>query len=150
MSASATDFSCSDETYDVGQETYELSEATVEQRLSAELDSAQSELAAAEVALLEATERAAKASERAKRLEAAVAALNGVADVPIDKGRDLADSDTAVEPLPPKKPKPDNPLAHVKCAGCGSYGTMYEGIQQAPSGAVVRLMTCNSCGNQVL
>lgn len=99
------------------------------------LDSAQSELAAAEVALLEATARANSARESAARLESAVAALNGSSPPPAAK---------------PRKKDSNNPLADVKCQGCGSIGKMAEQVVAAPSGTTVRMLVCGNCGNQVL
>ena len=49
-----------------------------------------------------------------------------------------------------KEEEANNPYAHMKCSGCNQLGTMNEVIMQAPSGAPVRMMTCSSCGNQVL
>lgn len=49
-----------------------------------------------------------------------------------------------------KEEQANNPYAHIKCSGCGSMGTMDDVILQAPSGAPVRMMVCNSCSNQVM
>jgi formate dehydrogenase maturation protein FdhE len=38
----------------------------------------------------------------------------------------------------------------LKCAGCGSRGTLQEQVIQAPSGAYVRMLVCGSCRNQSL
>ena len=44
----------------------------------------------------------------------------------------------------------NNPLAHIKCSGCGRTGTMQDTVMQAPSGATVRMMVCYKCNNQVM
>ena len=44
----------------------------------------------------------------------------------------------------------NNPLAHVKCSGCGRTGTMQDVLKQAPSGATVRMLVCYKCNNQVM
>ena len=49
-----------------------------------------------------------------------------------------------------KELKDNNPLAHIKCAGCGVVGDMVDTITQAPSGATIRMMVCSSCNNQVM
>ena len=49
-----------------------------------------------------------------------------------------------------KEEEANNPYAQMKCSGCNQLGTMNEVIMQAQSGAPVRMMTCSSCGNQVL
>lgn len=44
----------------------------------------------------------------------------------------------------------NNPLAHLKCSGCGRVGTMQDTMMQAPSGATVRMMVCFKCNNQIM
>lgn len=44
----------------------------------------------------------------------------------------------------------NNPLANVRCPGCGCTGTMQESLIQAPSGATVRMMVCYKCNNQIM
>lgn len=114
----------------------------IAQQLADELDVAQKELAEAEIALLEANATAAGLRETVARLAAATAALNG-------------ESPPSAAPLPKQerkapKTKSNNPLADVKCQGCGSIGTMVEDLVAAPSGATVRMLVCNKCNNQVL
>lgn len=114
------------------------------QALTDEQNAAQSELAEAEIALLEATARAEAARRAAARLAAAVAAMNGESPPPAAPRQEAA---------PKPKPKPaesDNPLAHAKCAGCGLKGTLVESLRTTPGGAVVRMLECRKCGNQVL
>ncbi len=43
-----------------------------------------------------------------------------------------------------------NPLAHLRCSGCGGMGTLQDSMITAPSGAIVRMMVCTGCGNQVM
>ena len=49
-----------------------------------------------------------------------------------------------------KEVQDNNPLAHLKCAGCGTVGTLVDTVTQAPSGAPVRMMVCSKCNNQVM
>ncbi len=143
------------------------------------LDTAQTELAGAEIALLEATARAGDARKEASRLEAAVAALRGESppatpsNVPLhgadsdskpDNGGSTpsraANQELTAEEFDKdrkrrqrkreKEIQENNPLAHVKCAGCGELGSMVDTIQQAPSGATVRMMVCSCCNNQIM
>ena len=44
----------------------------------------------------------------------------------------------------------NNPLANVRCSGCGRVGKMFDTVVQAPSGATVRMMVCTGCNNQVM
>jgi hypothetical protein len=144
--------------------------------LEQSLDSAQNELAAAEIALAEANARAETARESAFRLEAAVAAMNGesppsaASNGGISAGKpaptdEAAGSASNLDEMTPeefdahrrkrqrereKEELANNPLAHVKCAGCGTNGSMNEQYITAPSGAPVRMLVCSNCGNQVL
>lgn len=116
------------------------------QQLSDELDAAQNELAQAEISLLEATARAVSLREQAARLTAAVAAMKG-------ESPPTAAPPTKHEEEPAERPKPqesNDPLAHARCAGCGLKGTLTEVMRSTPGGAIVRMLECRKCGNQVL
>ena len=131
-------------------------------------ESAQTELALADIALMEATARQQAAYEAASRLEAAVAALSGEKPRAVEppaqqapKGaiHDLSSEEFDAERLRKQKEREkarrkeeeeNNPYFHVKCSGCGRTGTMQDTIQQAPSGATVRMMVCYKCNNQVM
>ena len=147
--------------------------------LDKSLHEAQNELTGAEIALLEATARAKEAREASLRLKAAVAALSGESppatalNVPLH-GADLdskpnnggsTPSRAAIQELTSeqfdaerkrrqrkreKEVQDNNPLAHLKCAGCGTLGTLVDTVTQAPSGAPVRMMVCSKCNNQVM
>ena len=122
------------------------------------LDGAQIELQDAVKASIEASARAEKARTEHSRLEAAVAALEGRAEPAAPAKR--ADTELSAEEFDAerkrrqrkkdKKAQENNPLAHLRCAGCGSTGSMIENILQAPSGAPVRMLMCTSCNNQQL
>ena len=124
----------------------------ISQQLQDELDTAQNALADAEIALLEANAAATDLREKVRRLEAAVAALNGTSPPPAapQDSRVSEEGNPGKERDPKKQPTNDNPLAHIKCAGCGQKGVMHEEYIQAPSGAPVKVLVCSSCGNQVL
>lgn len=146
--------------------------ASIADSLQSELDSAQIDLADAEIALLEANAAAIDLREKVRRLEAAVAALNGASPPPAADRKQRSGSEGSsgkerdpIEDMTPeefdaerrrrqrereKERLATDPLAHVKCAGCGQKGVMREAYVQAPSGAPVRVLQCNSCGNQVL
>jgi hypothetical protein len=47
-----------------------------------------------------------------------------------------------------KEIQANNPLAHIRCAGCGTVGSTVEQMLQAPSGVPVRMMVCTQCNNQ--
>ena len=129
------------------------------------LELAQSELAEAEIALIEASAKAEVARESAARLESAVAALSGepppaaaTYEAAVAKGR--GEPELSPEEFDKQRKKrqrarqkeldAQNPLAHIKCSGCGRKGKMTDSIIQAPSGAQVRMMICGSCGNQTM
>lgn len=136
--------------------------------LDKSLHEAQNELAGAEIALLEATARAEEAREASLRLKAAVAALAGEsppATPPTGEESPEVVEERGIQDLSPeefdaqrkkkqrareKELKDNNPLAHIKCAGCGVVGSMVDTITQAPSGATIRMMVCSSCNNQVM
>ena len=136
--------------------------------LDKSLHEAQNELAGAEIALLEATVRAEEARDASLRLKAAVAALSGEsppATPPTDEKSPGVAEERGIQDLSPeefdaqrkkkqrsreKELRDNNPLAHIKCAGCGVVGSMVDTITQAPSGATIRMMVCSSCNNQVM
>ena len=135
------------------------------------LDLAQSESAVAEIALIEASAKAETTRESVVRLEAAVAALSG--ELPSaaptepskdgDIGRALVKrgmEELSAEDFDKQRKKrqkarkkeldAQNPLAHIKCSGCGEKGKLVDSIISAPSGAQVRMMICGGCGNQTM
>ena len=128
------------------------------------LDLAQSESAVAEIALIEASAKAETTRESVVRLEAAVAALSG--ELPSAAVETLTLTGTKpVDELSPeefdkqrkkrqkarkKELDAQNPLAHIKCSGCGEKGKLVDSIISAPSGAQVRMMICGGCGNQTM
>ena len=136
--------------------------------LDKSLQEAQNELAGAEIALLEATARAEEARDASLRLKAAVAALSGEsppATEPTATKRLPREEERGLQDLSPeefdaqrkknqrrreKEVQDNNPLAHLKCAGCGTLGTLVDTVTQAPSGAPVRMMVCSKCNNQVM
>ena len=132
--------------------------------LSEAQDTAQTELASAEIALAEATARAVAAREAAARLAAAVAALSGEspsATLEVISSENTPKEDTLTpkefdaarkkrQRAKEKKDLENNPLAHIKCAGCGVTGHMADNTIQTKNGATVRMMVCGKCSNQVL
>jgi DNA-directed RNA polymerase subunit M/transcription elongation factor TFIIS len=115
-----------------------------------ELDSAQIELQEASIAAIEAKARESAAETAVFRLKAAVAALSGEpppAAIP-QKAEVAVEKYEAIPPKKEVKPTPDNPLAHIKCTGCGQKGSMAEQYIQSTSGSPVRTLTCSKCGNQ--
>ena len=136
--------------------------------LDKSLHEAQNELAGAEIALLEATARAEEARDASLRLKAAVAALAGEsppATPPTGEHSPEVVEERGIQDLSPeefdaqrkkkqrareKELKDNNPLAHIKCAGCGVVGDMVDTITQAPSGAPIRMMVCSKCNNQIM
>ena len=134
-------------------------------------ETAQSELAQAEIALIEATARQQDAYKEASKLQAAVAALKGeppsAALTPSTEGaiegKSSQRSETAqlsAEEFDKERKRrqrkrqkeldAENPLAHVKCSGCGVLGSLVETYLQAPSGAPVRMLVCSKCNNQLI
>ena len=139
-------------------------------------EKAQIALTAAEIVLLEARAAAETLREEAARLVAAVAALQGIstdavaelscksptATIVTFKGP--MDNLTAIEQTPEefekerkrkarareKKEQENNPLAHIKCGGCGKAGKLVDTMITAPSGTPVRMLVCGGCGNQIL
>lgn len=124
------------------------------------LNTALVELDRARIKYLEAKAESRAAEEKAKRLEAAVAAMNGqIAPVAqeAERGPLKSEVDGSSPPRRAKSKNPrkkrnneNNPLAHLKCAGCGSKGSMAQTVIQAPSGAYVRMLVCGECNNQSL
>jgi len=149
-------------------------------QMEAALETAQTELAVADIALMEATARQQVAQEAASRLQSAVAALGGkapaepaVPTIPeataLSANQVLENAHGDIHELTPEEfdaerkrkqrvrdkerrqeEMANNPLAHVKCSGCGRQGTMQDTVMQAPSGATVRMMVCYKCNNQVM
>ena len=129
------------------------------------LELAQVELADAEIASIEASARAEEARQSASRLESAVAALSGEPP-PASASRQVQPAGESPAPkLSPeefdkqrkqrqrareKELEAQNPLAHIKCSGCGRKGKLVDSIISAPSGAQVRMMICGGCGNQTM
>ncbi len=141
-------------------------------------DKAQAEFATAQVSLLEARARATEAESVALKLEAAVAALKGETPVePLTAVNVVTgvihtapDSPPTAERAVAREISPEefdkqrkqrqkkrqaeidaaNPLAHVRCGGCGVTGKMNDTIMQAASGATIRMMVCSGCNNQVM
>ena len=139
---------------------------------------AQTELASAEIVLLEASAAAGTLREEVSRLEAAVAALKGKLRVEplatVDKVPEFTETVNSATRLAASEMSPEefnaerrrkqrvakkkqreeelenNPLANVRCSGCGCTGTMQESLIQAPSGATVRMMVCYKCNNQIM
>ena len=134
------------------------------------LELAQSESAEAEIALIESSARAEVTRESVARLESAVAALSGempsaayVSDgsvsgdfVPVERaGKDLSSEEfdkqrKKRQRAREKELEAQNPLAHIKCSGCGVKGKLVDSIITAPSGAQIRMMICGKCGNQTM
>ena len=137
------------------------------------LDDAQTELTQAEIALIEATARAEEARMSASRLEAAVAALRGEPPAAVETTPELREQSIEAGPsqrseladLSPeefdkqrkrkqrareKVEQANNPLAHLKCTGCGLLGTLVPQMITTPGGATVQMLSCSSCGNQVI
>ena len=137
------------------------------------LQDAQDELADAEMAFMEATARVEKSREGTERLVSDVAGLKGVnpvgmVTVPVEEYIATENPATSPERAAAAKQTPEefdaarrrkkrarekeeqanNPLAHIKCSGCGKVGSTVETIIEAPSGAPTRMMICNKCGNQ--
>jgi hypothetical protein len=142
----------------------DLLEAAEEQ-----LKSAQDELAAAQVAATEAVARREEAESGLRKLEAAVAALRGEpppaspTDLPKTTTEPIEGNDPGKGVLSPeewekeqnakrrkreKELEEQNPLAHVKCSGCGTKGSLAESYIQSPAGTPVRSLVCNKCNNQ--
>ena len=128
------------------------------------LELAQSESAEAEIALIEASARAEVTRESVMRLESAVAALSG--ELPPAAPKTSPERvESATKDLSPeefdkqrkqrqrarqKELDAQNPLAHIKCSGCGRKGTLVDSMIQAPSGATIRMLICGKCGNQTM
>lgn len=118
--------------------------------LTEALDAAQNELKSAEIGFLEAQVRVEEARRASERLETAVAALKGEFSGP------TAPQTPPEAPSEPEKPKKrpqedlNNPYRNTKCPGCGVTGKLHEHVKQAPSGAVVKMLVCAKCSNQMM
>jgi hypothetical protein len=128
----------------------------------ADLESAQDELVAAQVAALEAVARREDAEKDVRKLEAAVAALRGEPP-PASQPKSAVQEEIEKAVLTPeewekqqnakrrkreKELQEQNPLAHVKCSGCGALGTLTESYIQSPAGTPLRSLVCGKCNNQ--
>lgn len=128
--------------------------------LSDNLECAQNDLIAAELAYVEASAERETAQEAVSRLKAAVAALSGESPPATIPKNEVASPKEEVDSaeweaeqnrkrrLREKELEENNPLAHLKCSGCGKKGSMAESYVQAPSGSPVRMLICGKCGNQ--
>ena len=136
------------------------------------LDACQIELECAVKASLEASARAEKARDEHLRLKAAVAALSGEPRAePSAPVRENAENDTQgtqngakdTQKLSPeefdaqrlkkqrrkeKKRLENDPLAHIKCAGCGVAGSTVEQYIRTPAGGTMKVLACTKCNNQ--
>ena len=139
-------------------------------------DSAQNELATAEIALLQATAAANALREDVRKLTTAVAVMSGEA-VPTEgsaESTEVAAPQTPGEPSAPsgdihemtpeefdaqrkkkqrkrdKELQADSPYAEVPCSGCGTKGSLYDTVIQAPSGAPIAMLICSKCNNQLM
>lgn len=115
-------------------------------QLTSVRDDAKAKLAKAEIKLLEATVATEALRENSGRLDAAVAALAG--ETPsaalIPPLSLLESGDKNIESAE------NNPLAQIKCTGCGRRGTLQDTIITAANGAQCRMMVCTRCKNQVM
>lgn len=129
--------------------------------LEGALTEAQDELVSAEMALTEATARAEMARNEAAKLQAAVAALNGDEPPPAtQKAERKPVSELSPEEFDAQRKKrqrkkraeerANSPYAGMKCTGCGAEGTLVDSFITAPSGAPVKMISCTSCGNQII
>lgn len=139
-------------------------------------DVAQDELAQAEIALLHSTAKADGLREEVRKLQAAVAALSGEelptvvnseqAEVAAPKetpGGPSVQNDIhemSPEEFDAQRKKRQrqrqkeedalNPYAEVPCGGCGTKGSLHDSMIQAPSGAVLNMLVCSQCNNQIM
>lgn len=126
----------------------------IESSLRQALELAEHDNALAQLQYLEARNAAETAAKKLARLQAAVSALTGeVPSAPVaqevERGPSKSEADGSRPSRRSKRKEPsNNPLAHLKCAGCGVAGQMAESYIQAPSGATVRMLICGSCRNQ--
>ena len=126
--------------------------------LTEALDAAQNELKSAEIGFLEAQVRVEEARRASERLETAVAALKGEFSAPTEPptgGETAEGRQSGSRPDSASKPKKvqedlSNPYRNTKCPGCGVTGKLHEHVKQAPSGAVVKMLVCGKCNNQMM
>lgn len=130
----------------------------VAETLRAELEQSEGTLVAKEAQLVELQADVAENRESVSRLRSALAALEGrpQPDMRVSSEGEraahtregaVAESASATRSKP--APEPDNPLAHLKCKGCGAQGTLRQQILQSSSGMPVNMLTCVDCGNQL-
>lgn len=104
---------------------------------------AQEELESASAALT-------AAQQKLRRLEKALAILNGEEEPAPTPAPAVVDrAAVPAPPPPPRKAQPEGPYARVRCGGCQSYGSMAETLKPTKSGTTVRLLVCGECGNEV-
>lgn len=105
-------------------------------------------MGAANIAYLEAKAALTAREDDERRLGAAIAAMAGgpgAVTAPVNSSENKPRTTKKDKELPK-----DNPLAHIRCAGCGERGTMALADKQPPDGAGVRLLVCTHCGNQAI
>ncbi len=152
----------------------------IEQQLEAELRLGEELLAEAEVELLKQTATTEDLRQTVDRLRGAVRVLNGepppqfeaeepkveVATpqaVPAkpaqadDLDLDMSPEEWAADRERKRRQREKElqaenagPYAQVACTGCGTKGTLQEVVMQSPGGMPVKMLTCSSCGNQLL
>lgn len=130
----------------------------VAETLKAELKETQALLGKEEVEFLELQAQLADRREAVRRLQAAVDALEGrlqpaqsgsSAVEPPSDTREVAGSNPAPTTKQPSAPEPVNPLAHLKCKGCGTTGSLQQAILQSSGGMPISMLSCTDCGNQM-
>lgn len=91
------------------------------------------------------------AQQKAKRLERALAILNGEEEpAPTSAATPpVVPSTTVPTPPPPLKPVPQGPYASVKCSACGEIGSMGEIYRPTKAGTMAHLLVCGDCNNEV-
>jgi hypothetical protein len=149
-----------------------MSAADVVAALESALEAAQNELELAEIGLLEATARAEAARIEQNRLQAAVAALRGEppAAAPVEQNNKIEQKEAFVEDIDEwerqravkmaakeaeakraeKERLANDPMAQIRCTGCGNKGTLVAQFLQSPGGMPVRMLVCTGCSNQIM
>jgi hypothetical protein len=121
--------------------------STISDLVESQLAEVGESLAKAEIALIEMNAAAEELRTENSRLKAALAALNG--EIP---GNPVNAENSADNLRKPAKQEPEihNPLAHLKCNGCGTEGSLEEHILTTGAGGIVRSMVCRECNNQMI
>lgn len=118
---------------------------SLEELLEEAVKNALEELQTAEKAHLEAAAEVKHAKKQFARLSAAQKALNAenLEETPqkVEKTEEAAKK--------PENHRPNDPLAHIPCSGCGAKGSLIQTAKQAPSGAVMQMTVCTKCNNQL-